>query len=44
MVPVGVVQVGCVVTDAVGDTKAGFTVTITFFEIGQPVAVLLVTV
>jgi UDP-N-acetylmuramyl pentapeptide synthase len=43
MVPVGVVQVGCVVTDAVGATGAvGKTSTVKLLaELVQPVAVFL---
>ena len=44
MVPVGVVQVGCTVTLPVGAAGNGFTVTVTSFVSGQPVAVVLLTV
>ena len=43
IVPVGVVQLGCVIVP-VGADGNGFTVTVTSFVIGQPVTVLLVTV
>lgn len=44
IVPVGVEQVGCAVTDNVGAAGTGFTVTVTVLVVGQPEGVALVTV